>query len=133
MHLPSPGLRLVTLLLVAAPFLSGCEQVAEVLELPNPAKDALRIDAENRAIGGACRHAGRSLEDCYALNKDAAKASVFAGWRDMNDYMMEHSLQTVPSHIEPSSGTSVATPAGSESAPAPDGSARPMHSPLAGR
>lgn len=123
MRLPKSGFRLATLLLIAAPLLSGCEQLVEVLELPNPAKDAVRVDAEGRAIGGACRHAGRSLEDCYALNKTAVKASVFAGWRDMNDYMMEHSLETVPSHIEPSPGGSTAN------APTPP----PMHSPLAGR
>lgn len=136
MHLPPPGRRLATLLLVIAPFLSGCDQVVEVLELPNPAKDAMRADAENRAIGGACRHAGRSLEDCYALNKGAVKASVFAGWRDMNDYMMEHGLQTVPSHIEPSAPpSSVATPGADQNAPepVPAGSVPPMHSPLAGR
>ncbi len=133
MALPAPGLRFATLLLVVAPLLSGCEQVAEVLELPNPAKDAMRIDAENRAIGGACRHAGRSLEDCYALNKGAVKASIFAGWREMNDYMMKHGLQTVPSHIEPTTPTAVAAPRASDSAPVPSGSAPAVHSRLAGR
>ena len=45
--------------------------------------------------GGACRHAGRAIEDCYALNKKADKAAVFAGWRDMNDYMRENKIEPV--------------------------------------
>jgi hypothetical protein len=52
-------------------------------------------EAEGKAIGGACRHAGRAIEDCYALNKKADKASVFSGWRDMNDYMRENKIEPV--------------------------------------
>ncbi|HEX3138836.1 MAG TPA: hypothetical protein VHQ87_02205 [Rhizobacter sp.] len=53
-------------------------------------------EAEGKAIGGACRHAGRAIEDCYAMNRKADKASVFAGWRDMNDYMRENKIEAVP-------------------------------------
>ncbi|MBV2263826.1 MAG: hypothetical protein KUL79_09730 [Thauera sp.] len=91
---PSPTLRRLALLALL-PFAAGCDQLAEVLELPNPSK----VEAEGRAVGSACRHAGRSLEDCYALNPAASKAAVFAGWRDMNDYMMEHKLEVVPSQL----------------------------------
>ncbi|MBC8058301.1 MAG: hypothetical protein H7Y61_17135, partial [Rhizobiales bacterium] len=52
-------------------------------------------DADGRAIGGACRHAGRAIEDCYALNRKADRAAVFAGWRDMNDYMRENKIEEV--------------------------------------
>jgi hypothetical protein len=52
-------------------------------------------EADGKAIGGACRHAGRAIEDCFALNKRADKASVFAGWRDMNDYMRENKIDAV--------------------------------------
>ncbi|MFU2487831.1 hypothetical protein [Thauera sp. WH-1] len=90
-----PALVLIALL----PLVAGCEQIAELLELPNPARDAARMEAEGRAIGSACRHAGRSLEDCYTLNASADKASVFAGWRDMNDYMMDRKLEVVPSRF----------------------------------
>ena len=48
------------------------------------------------AVGGACRHAGRSIEDCYANNRRADKAAVFAGWREMNDYMRENNIQAMP-------------------------------------
>lgn len=54
-----------------------------------------RREADGRAIGGACRHAGRAIEDCYTLNRRADKASVYAGWREMNDYMRENKLEPV--------------------------------------
>nr|WP_225433249.1 hypothetical protein [Thauera sedimentorum] len=90
--------------------LLGCERLADLLELPDPQKEAMIAEAEGRAIGSACRQTGRSLEDCYALNPKAPKSAVFAGWREMNDYMMEHNLQEVPSHLipapmKPSAGT----------------------------
>ncbi|MDP1690986.1 MAG: hypothetical protein Q8L49_03335 [Burkholderiaceae bacterium] len=56
---------------------------------------AARKEAEGRAIGGACRHAGRAIEDCFALNKRADKAALFAGWREMNDYMRENKIEVV--------------------------------------
>ncbi|WP_068637118.1 hypothetical protein [Thauera butanivorans] len=80
---------------------AGCDVLGELLEIPNPAREQAAKEAEGRAVGGACRHAGRSLEDCYALNPSSEKAAVFAGWRDMNDYMMEHKLDTVPSVLVP--------------------------------
>lgn len=106
-----PALVLTALL----PLVAGCEQIAELLELPNPARDAARMEAEGRAIGSACRHAGRSLEDCYTLNASADKASVFAGWRDMNDYMMERKLEVVPSRFT-QLPTTAGTPPPAESA-----------------
>jgi hypothetical protein len=72
--------------------LAGCEQ----LGLDEPAKAAAAKEAEGRAIGSACRHSGRSLEDCYALNKKAAKAAIFTGWRDMDAYMRENNIQIIP-------------------------------------
>ena len=98
---PSSSLRTLAALLALLPLTTGCEQIADLLELPNPSRDAARLESEGRAIGGACRHAGRSLEDCYTLNGSAEKAAVFAGWRDMNDYMMEHKLEVVPSLLTP--------------------------------
>jgi hypothetical protein len=71
--------------------LAGCDlfggESAEAL--------AARKEAEGKAVGGACRHAGRAIEDCYALNKRADKAAVFAGWREMNDYMRDNKVETV--------------------------------------
>lgn len=110
---PTPFLpSLHTIALVALlPVLSGCDMLADLLELPNPARQAAAKEAEGRAIGGACRHAGRSLEDCFTLNTAADKAAVFAGWRDMNDYMMEHKLDIVPSKLVPGEGKPAPTQA----------------------
>ena len=57
---------------------------------------AARREADGKAVGGACRHAGRAIEDCYVLNRRADKAAVYAGWREMNDYMRENKLEPVP-------------------------------------
>jgi len=46
-------------------------------------------------------HAGRSLEDCYALNPNASKAAIFEGWREMNDYMLQNNLREVPPVFAP--------------------------------
>nr|MBL8457260.1 hypothetical protein [Zoogloeaceae bacterium] len=89
------------ILLVCLPLLAGCEMVYDLLEIPNPKKEAEIADSEGRAIGSACRHAGRSLEDCYILNPKAEKASVFKGWRDMNDYMILNGMEVVPSRLTP--------------------------------
>ncbi|MDR1661444.1 MAG: hypothetical protein LBR95_03320 [Azoarcus sp.] len=90
-------LRLV--LVAVLPFLSACDRLADLLEIPDPAKDAAKAEAEGQAIGSACRQTGRSLEDCYTLNPEAQKAAIFMGWRAMNDYMMEHDLKEVPSQL----------------------------------
>ena len=56
---------------------------------------AVRKEAEGKAVGAGCRHAGRAIEDCFALNKRADKAALFAGWREMNDYMRENKIDAV--------------------------------------
>ncbi len=82
-------------LLIAAA-LSGCDMLGDSTE-----KLAAAREADGRAIGSACRHAGRAIEDCYALNKKADRASVFAGWRDMNDYMRENKIEPVTPQLGP--------------------------------
>lgn len=100
-------------LLAAALWLvAGCDQLgiesAQVL--------AERREADGRAIGGACRHAARALEDCFALNRKADKAAIFEGWREMNDYMREHSIEAVA----PQLGAGVAAAAQAPAASSPD-------------
>ena len=56
---------------------------------------ARRKGAEGRAIGGGSRHAGRAIEDCYSMNRKADKPAIFAGWREMNDYMRENKIDPV--------------------------------------
>lgn len=62
-----------------------------------PDPRVVQREAEASAIGGACRHALRGLEDCYTLNPKSAKAAVFAGWKDMDVYMRENKLEGTPS------------------------------------
>jgi hypothetical protein len=80
-----------TLLLASALLVTGCD----MLGIESTQAVAERREADGKAVGGACRHAGRALEDCYALNRKADRASVFAGWREMNDYMRENKIDTV--------------------------------------
>ena len=77
--------------------LAGCDQLG--IESASTLK--ARTEADGKAIGGACRHAGRAIEDCYTLNKKADKAAVFAGWREMNEYMTENKLEPVVPVIPP--------------------------------
>ena len=89
-----PRIALSSFVLATA-LLSGCDMIGGALGIESPEKVAAAREAEGKAVGGACRHAGRAIEDCYALNKKAEKASVFAGWRDMNDYMRENKIEPV--------------------------------------
>jgi hypothetical protein len=89
---------------LAAPFfaaslllLTGCD----MLGIESASAVAGRREAEGKAVGGACRHAGRAIEDCYAQNKKADKAAVFAGWREMNDYMRENKIDAVAPQAVP--------------------------------
>jgi hypothetical protein len=79
------------LLVIAILALTGCE----LLGIEDPAKVAAAVEADGKAIGAACRHAARAIEDCYARNPRASKAAVFAGWREMNDYMAENKIEPV--------------------------------------
>lgn len=83
--------RSLPAVLACALLLAGCEQ----LGFQDPAKAAAAKEAEGKAVGAACRHAGRAIEDCYSLNAKALKAAVFAGWKEMNDYMRENKIEAV--------------------------------------
>jgi hypothetical protein len=81
-------------LLFALPLLaalSACEQ----LGIDDPVKVAAAKEAEGKAIGSACRHAMRAIEDCYVLNPKAQKAAIYTGWREMDEYMRENKLEGI--------------------------------------
>jgi len=81
-------------LLLALPLLtalSACEQ----LGIDDPAKVAAAKEADGKAIGSACRHAMRAIEDCYVLNPKAQKAAIYTGWREMDEYMRENKLEGI--------------------------------------
>lgn len=84
-------------IVLSASMLLGCDQISERAGFPDPTK----TEAEGKAIGGACRHAGRGLEDCYRLNKEATKSAVYAGWKEMNEYMVKNNMQAVEPTIPP--------------------------------
>ncbi len=86
-----------TILLAVALLLAGCDQLKERAGIHDPA----RVEADGKAIGGACRNAGRGLEDCYRLNADASKAAIYAGWKEMNEYMTKNSMEVIEPTIPP--------------------------------
>ena len=90
-NLPSTPLRLLAL--TSLVLLAGCDKIPGL----GPDPRIAQREAEAQAIGGACRHALRGLEDCYTLNPKAAKASVFASWKDMDAYMRENKIEGTPS------------------------------------
>lgn len=80
------------LLLPALAMLGGCNWVMNVSGLAAEA---------NKAVGAACRQTGRSLEACYARNPEADKAQIYAGWREMHEYMAKNKLETMDPPPEP--------------------------------
>lgn len=77
-------------LMLALPLLlalQGCDQINQALN---------KQQANGHAIGAACRHSGRSLEDCYRRNTKVAKADIYAGWKEMNEYMLAKKIDIVP-------------------------------------
>lgn len=115
-----PAIRIASVLLVAALF-SGCE----MLGIESAEKVAALKEAEGKAIGSACRHANRAIEDCYALNPRALKAAAFAGWREMDEYMRENKLEAVAPAVDRAApkGEPVARAADDGPAPSKPGAA----------
>jgi hypothetical protein len=87
-------------LIASASVLSGCE----ALGIETAAEINAKKEAEGMAIGSACRHAVRSIEDCFGSNPKAPKAAVFAGWKDMDQYMRENEILGMPSQGSESPG-----------------------------
>ncbi|MBS3997545.1 MAG: hypothetical protein KGZ67_09435 [Hydrogenophaga sp.] len=80
-------------LIGTATLLAGCE----ALGIETATQVSAKKEAEARAIGSACRHAVRSIEDCFGSNPKAGKAAVFAGWKDMDQYMRDNEIVGMPS------------------------------------
>ena len=112
----------LTAIVLASSLLAGCDMIGGALGIESPEKVAAAREAEGKAIGGACRNAARGIEDCFALNKKADKAAVFAGWREMNDYMRENKIDAVPSQVVTQVAGAKAE-AGADEAPAKPGAA----------
>ncbi len=92
-QLPPVKRCLARLVLAALPLcLAGCD----MLGIESASDIAAKRDAEGKAIGGACRYSARPIEQCFELNKHADKAAMFAGWREMNDYMRDNKIDPMP-------------------------------------
>jgi len=84
-------------LLPAFFLLSGCE----MLGLETPGMATQRQAAEARAVGAACRHAVRSIEDCFASNPRMSRAGIFEGWREMDQHMRDNEIPGMPQQPAP--------------------------------
>lgn len=80
------------LVLVVAGLLSGCD----LLGIESPEKIEAAKEADGKAIGGACRQAMHGIAECYQLNPKGMRAAIFAGWREMDEYMRENKLEGMP-------------------------------------
>ena len=107
--------NLLPLLVLTSALLAGCD----MLGIESATVTAEKRSAEGKAIGAACRHAGRAIEDCYTLNKKGEKASIYAGWREMDDYMRENKLEPV-APVLPPPGAKPKPPADGDAAAAAD-------------
>ncbi|QEL55714.1 hypothetical protein [Chromobacterium paludis] len=98
------------LLMACVLLLGGCNYVNSVTGL---SKDS------DKAIGAACRQTGRSLEECYQRNPNADKAFIYAGWREMNEYMAKNKLETMTPPVDKQADASGGAAVGDARPPAP--------------
>jgi hypothetical protein len=98
---PLRGWRLLSLACFWGFMLSGCDQIG----IDTPATIQARAEQEGKAVGTACRHAMRAIEDCYTMNPKTPKSAIAAGWREMDEYMRENSIEGVA----PALGKALAT------------------------
>jgi hypothetical protein len=94
-------------LLLAATALAGCD----ALGIETAPQVTAKKDAEAHAIGSGCRHAVRSIESCFASNPKAAKAAMFTGWKEMDQYMRENEILGMPSETGSTASDPPASPA----------------------
>ena len=81
----------------ATSLLAGCEQ----LGIPDPAKANAQAGSGrqgHRERLSPCRTGHRRL---LHLNTAASKSAVFAGWKEMNDYMSENKIAEVIPQLPP--------------------------------
>ena len=81
--------------------LTACDQIQRQVLGEDPAAKTARQEAEGKAVGGACRHSGRAIEDCYAIYHWLQKAAIFAGWQEMDAYMRTNKIEEVEPQLPP--------------------------------
>jgi hypothetical protein len=84
-----PMIRRLSIALLAL-LLAGCD-------IPGLGPDPriAQREADSKAIGAACRHAMRAIEECYEQNEKASKAAVFEGWKEMDQYMRDNKIEGI--------------------------------------
>lgn len=75
--------------------LSGCDYLG--IESQKAIED--RKNEQAKAIGAACRHSARALEDCFLMHPKVSKAGIFSGWKEMDQYMRDNNIQPVKAEI----------------------------------
>lgn len=93
--------NLLILLPFATAMLAGCDQINQKLGLEDQAKKEARQEAEGKAVGSACRHSGRAIEDCYAIYSWLPKSPIYEGWKEMDAYMRDNKITTVEPQLPP--------------------------------
>lgn len=87
--------------LAALGSLTGCDQINKKLGIEDPAKKQAQQEAEGKAVGQGCRHSGRAIEDCYSIYNWLPKDAIFGGWKEMDTYMRENSIETIAPQLPP--------------------------------
>lgn len=89
------------------PFITAAALLLVGCDLPGMGPDPriAQREAEANAVGAACRHGLRSIEDCYNLNEGVSKAAIFAGWKEMDQYMRENKIEGIHSAADKSVAT----------------------------
>jgi hypothetical protein len=70
--------------------LAGCDYVGGLFAPKSPEEQR----DEGVALGAGCRQAGQTLEDCYTRNPKSLKAGIYAGWKEMHEYMAAMNIET---------------------------------------
>lgn len=91
----------ILLIFAALLTLAACDQINQKLGLEDPALKEARQEAEAKAVGSACRHSGRAIEDCYAIYAWLPKAGIYTGWREMDEYMRDNKIETIAPQLPP--------------------------------
>ncbi|XZG71386.1 hypothetical protein ACTSKR_05860 [Chitinibacteraceae bacterium HSL-7] len=91
--------------------LTGCDQINSLLN---------EQTANGKAVGAACRHSGRALEDCYQRNPRISKAAIYAGWKEMNEYMLQKKIDIVPPPKDTTPSSEPVAPHTASAASTPD-------------
>jgi hypothetical protein len=121
---PVPFMIARALLCALTVSLAGCDLEALLAD-----PKVVQREADSKAIGGACRYAMRSIEDCYTLNEKASKAAVFTGWKEMDQYMRDNKIDGVESKatkVEPAAAVAAGEEVVSEPVKAVKEGAKPL-------